>query len=1298
MDADRITAEMPPPTEAPVDPAAELTKPPTPTTPPAIKKPRPSAAASLLGAMIPSAHADDSVKNTYVAMRASAGTVDGLSALDRLATPEGAPTAAPGGAEGAAQATTQPQPVEPPRPLAERVLGGAKAIASDIGRGVLGSPKQIVGGVLDYGNNLMRFADDVMKHAEDKGLPNVYFRLFDKDGKWSPKIESTQEFRKAQAEGREDVFQVPTTGDPETVTGNIIRAGTEFLVGRGNIAGKGAGLGKNLLADVVSGATAMDPNAPRLSNIIDQVAPNALTNFLKAKPEDEGSILGHIKAGLEMGGLGMAFTGIAKTLRTMKGALSSTPAEAAEVGAAEGAAPTAGAGEASSTAPTAAAGGAGATPTTGQSALDALLAMKDDLPFEAAPAQKPTATTMDATAALGAKEMGGVGAMPDAEARAALARGFPAPETGHPLAPATESTPTVEVSPELKGRFERFMAQERGELAAPLEANEKPLAAMRSADFSATGANPVKVNLNAINGPDDLKDAIARVSAQIPAQAVRHNEAVLDAAQSLGMDSDAFLAGPGRTLSDTEVVGLRMVANDVARQALEHFKAAAIPGAGDEAKATALAAYAKFNDLIAYMEGAKAESGRSVQAWGIKVAGMNVPYADAVKRIAETAGEPGTPEFLERMGALDSPEAVASAARAARSMTARDWIMYGWYNALLTPKTVVKKGLSDAFMGMWNLATRYAAEKFGPDGGVKAGETAALMQGYKGSFGDALALARKAFAEGKSQFHGGSQFLESFDHGQALADSAPELAEDAPTMAMRDFMKVAASPKSYLPTTWVGAIDDFATMLNYQAERHALAFRSAAAKGLQGDDLQTAVASMESATPSWLHKQAVAAAMQNTFKEPLTGIAAHLAEFADGANIPLGHGTNFELPLGRIIMPFVKIPTNILRWSYTNSPLPLLMPSSRIAQEFAAGGATRDLALARIGLGSALSLSALGLTLGGVITGKGPSDPQLARAWRAAGNEPHSVRIGDKLYSYNSLEPAGMLMGIIADTHDIMKYAKEEDATQAGMSLLFGTGEALMSKTYLEGVANLFKALESPDAQSGPFLDRLIASAAVPNTIAQFTQGMDPWMRQHYHLLDTIESRLPYLSQGLPPQRTLWGDPIPTKDGYMPFMTGTAAAKMLSPVAIGPARDAEPIDKWIFENRLAFPRGPDNKLGLTRPAVVQSFSAGPHVSAQVELTPEQHDRLQVLAGNGLKDPATGMGAKDTLNALVEGNGPGALQRQWDKATDAERALIVQATVTKFRTAAKKQLITEFPDLQDALTTAWQQRADALTPH
>ena len=83
----------------------------------------------------------------------------------------------------------------------------------------------------------------------------------------------------------------------------------------------------------------------------------------------------------------------------------------------------------------------------------------------------------------------------------------------------------------------------------------------------------------------------------------------------------------------------------------------------------------------------------------------------------------------------------------------------------------------------------------------------------------------------------------------------------------------------------------------------------------------------------WLHQQAVQNALSNTFQDPLTGIAANIKAVADSASIPIGHGGKFELPVGRILMPFVKVPVNIMKWSYSNSPLALAFPSSRITAE-----------------------------------------------------------------------------------------------------------------------------------------------------------------------------------------------------------------------------------------------------------------------------------------------------------------------------------------------------------------------------
>jgi hypothetical protein len=203
----------------------------------------------------------------------------------------------------------------------------AVAVGKDIGIGLTELPNQVAGGAIDFGNNLMKFADGVVKRAEEAGLPNIYFQLFDKDGNWAPRMLSTEEFRAEQAAGTNGIFQVPTTGSAESVTGNIIRTGTTFLLGRGGLA-KGGGVLANVGASGVSGALT-DPREPRLSNLIDSIAPNFITDWLKARPDQEPGLLDRLKSAAEYAGLDLGFAGVTCVLRAVKDALADAGAGAA---------------------------------------------------------------------------------------------------------------------------------------------------------------------------------------------------------------------------------------------------------------------------------------------------------------------------------------------------------------------------------------------------------------------------------------------------------------------------------------------------------------------------------------------------------------------------------------------------------------------------------------------------------------------------------------------------------------------------------------------------------------------------------------------------------------------------------------------------------------------------------------------------------------------------------------------------------------------------------------------------------
>lgn len=838
-----------------------------------------------------------------------------------------------------------------------------------------------------------------------------------------------------------------------------------------------------------------------------------------------------------------------------------------------------------------------------------------------------------------------------------------------------------------------FPSATEGETVSP-SPREQDMAARFLA--GETGTSPVQASLQGLSREPDLNVTIDRLASFVPRDDIKPDDVLRMNAYAMGVQPEDAVNGAairGALPTDEQIGAHAMLLNSAG----EAFRAAAAKAAttndpADIAEATR--GISVMSRLIDTWTQAGTEQGRAFRArqlaWDTRS-----DQVRAFQTIMANVGPDNVEEIIRKVATLDDPAKVSPFVASMKWMSSREGLLYGYYNALLSnPATVVKKVASDASVQMMEIASRYAAEKMG-SGAVAPGEAAASLYGYTGAFKDALKAAWLGIKSGESHF---ASEYQGFDGQQrtrlsalAAGHAAPE-AGDAPTLSGFRLLRAA------MPTSWIGAADDFGKVMAYRAEVRPLVLRKAVSEGLAGDALQQRMGDLLNAIPQDIHEQAVTAALRNTFTEPLTGTAEKIAAVADSLNIPVGR---YQLPVGRVILPFIRTPANILGMAYRYSPLSQAFQSAEIKAALARGGAERDMVMARAGLGTGLAAVTGLLALSGKITGNGPSSPDLHRAWLAAGNEPNSVRIGDRWYGFNKLEPLGMTMAAVADSVDIMKFAPKEDADQIAGSLVFGLGGALLSKTYMSGAAQFLDALNHPDQQAGRYTDDLLTSFGVPQGAAGLARAIDPWRRQHTNLLQSIESRLPGLSQKLPPQRTLWGDPIRWEEAFMPPLSGTGAARMLSPVPMSaPDGSAEPIDRWIWDNRNAFPRGPQGQLGLEKLGQVQSYDrpGNRSVSAQVQLTPVQWDRLQVLAGNGLKMDIDGvkLGAKDLLNGLVEGNAPQGLQAEWNGMPPSRRAVFVTSMVNRFREAAKRDLLREYPDIVDTLRAGWASRASALS--
>jgi hypothetical protein len=129
----------------------------------------------------------------------------------------------------------------------------------------------------------------------------------------------------------------------------------------------------------------------------------------------------------------------------------------------------------------------------------------------------------------------------------------------------------------------------------------------------------------------------------------------------------------------------------------------------------------------------------------------------------------------------------------------------------------------------------------------------------------------------------------------------------------------------------------------------------------------------------------------------------------------------FNSPILKVVVPFFKTPANIGLQLIERTPFAPL--SSQWREEIAKGGVFRDMALAKITLGTATLATFAALSAEGQITGSGPLRKEDRDALTRDGWQPYSFKIGDKYYSYSGMDP---MSGFLAIAADYSEYAQRE--------------------------------------------------------------------------------------------------------------------------------------------------------------------------------------------------------------------------------------------------------------------------------
>jgi len=626
----------------------------------------------------------------------------------------------------------------------------------------------------------------------------------------------------------------------------------------------------------------------------------------------------------------------------------------------------------------------------------------------------------------------------------------------------------------------------------------------------------------------------------------------------------------------------------------------------------------------------------------------------AMQRLAQERGYAGY-AWDEQYGLFGELPSVYSPALQARMQTQApglwDMFMEQWRASLLGPWSWVKNVIGNTGIGIWDIPVHFLAEQYGRlhEGGVESGETIAglygLVHGTREIFG-ALAhnwrtrgesLTEKRFAQGKGVSGKFSQ--EEGRFAQATPEPAPvegELVTTPPMAELRQRMGPATTaanlraqgwaidPESMTGKVfdwwaeWMGfsgvwgrqsyrileSADEMFRMANALVERNRLAYADAVGRGYDGPawaDHAAAIATDPRLTAE-IDPKAYQHAIEQTLQAPIEPGTVGAA-FQGLANAEIA-----GVPVGRLLLPFVKMPVNGAYYTMENSPLALAYKPFYDAIK--KGGREADIAAAKMTMGTILAVTVAGLVAQGKVVGRAPDNPVLREAWLREHPE-YSMQLPTGIWVDYRIDPFGQIVAMVADAAQIMGEVDNTDAEKIVLGASYSFMKNIWSQTAAKNIADFFGAL-TPKPYAQPelvgknylqFGERL-ALGLVPGLSASSTRGLvraiDPVQRDTSTALNMLYAQIPGWSKSVPPRLSL--------DGSEQLLGVGVGPEALRPLirAVTPLKITGgvlyPGDRAIVENGMDLGAAPKSLVG-------KAVDGNSHLAAELDLRTLQNLQL-----------------------------------------------------------------------------------------
>ena len=333
-----------------------------------------------------------------------------------------------------------------------------------------------------------------------------------------------------------------------------------------------------------------------------------------------------------------------------------------------------------------------------------------------------------------------------------------------------------------------------------------------------------------------------------------------------------------------------------------------------------------------------------------------------------------------------------------------------------------------------------------------------------------------------------------------------------------------------MTTRPLAAGDIFFRTLSTEAVKYSEITRALIKKGLTpgSEKFTTAFRQMLIDTPAEILEKASSEATKRVFQAPLTGLFQSIETFRS------------RHPSLRLILPFLRTPSNIFIEGVRRSPAAPLLPSFRA--QIRAGGEQAADALARMVVGTT-GAGLLGVTaISGKLDITGPA-PKLRgdkEIFLNSGKKPFSIRIGDTWYTYRGIEPFSTILAQAAALKDAWESRDFKGYEEIAGKMVLDMYNFSKDQTFLQGISQLFKFTEDVGNEGfrNSFIGFLARGSLVPVLAQQIATTADPTLRFRETPFEQVVSGIPGFSKSLVPRRSISGEiiepvPIPKEEGVI---------------------------------------------------------------------------------------------------------------------------------------------------------------------